>query len=59
MTNIYQTLYNLIQTYLFSGATSGSYEELMTIIVATIGTLTIVVLPFLIVWKIFKVIGSI
>ena len=47
--NIYQNLYDLINTYVFGNSiVVGSYEELVTILFSTLGCLALVSLPFVI-----------
>lgn len=54
---MYQNLYNLLNTYIFGGqVVSGSYEELVCILVSTIGVLVLIGLPFLVVFKILKLV---
>lgn len=50
---MFQTLYDLIATYIFDGAVEiGSYPDLVCVLVATIGNLALVALPFALVIKI-------
>lgn len=54
--SIYQTLYDLVNTYIFgSSVTVGSYQELVCIAVSVVGCLFVFALPFLLVWKIIKI----
>ena len=56
MTNIYQQFYNLLNDYIFgSTVVAGTYEDLVCIIVSTIGCLVLVALPFIVVWRIIRV----
>lgn len=51
--SIYQSLYDLVNTYVFGGlVTNGAYEELVCILVATTGAVFIIALPFILVLKI-------
>jgi hypothetical protein len=51
--SIYQELYELINTYIYGGQiVSGSYQELVAILMATIGVVLLVAMPFVIVKKI-------
>lgn len=50
----YTNLFNLISTYIYGGVSAGSSEELVCILVATLGSLFIVALPFAVVWKVMK-----
>lgn len=46
MYSIYQTAYELINTYVFGNtAVVGSYEDLLCIICATVASITVVALP--------------
>lgn len=55
--NIYQSLYDLLNTHVFGGSiVAGSYEELVTIFFAMTATLFMVALPFLVVFAILKMI---
>lgn len=56
MANIYDTFFTIFNNYIFNGAvlTDTSYEHLMCVILATIGTLMTVYLPFCIVRWIFR-----
>lgn len=56
MTNIFQQFYNLLNDYIFgSTVVVGTYEDLVCIIVSTIGCLFLVALPFVVVWRIIRV----
>lgn len=60
MTNIYQTLYDLVNTYIFgNSAAVGSYEELMCIIASTAGCAFIICVPFAIVKAMFSFVTNI
>lgn len=54
--NIYQDIYDIIQTYLFGGVELSANMDLVAITLATIGTVFVFSLPFLVVWKILKII---
>lgn len=54
--NIYQDIYNIIQTYLFGGAELTANMDLIAITLSSIGTIFVFGLPFLVVWKILKLI---
>lgn len=55
--NIYETCYNLINQYIFgSSLVSGSHEDLIAILLSSIATIFLFSLPFLIVWKVIKLI---
>lgn len=50
---MYQSLYNLISTYIFEGAVElGSHADLVCTLVATFGNIALIALPFVIVYKI-------
>lgn len=56
MTNIYQALYDLIDTYIYGGSVvADTYQDLVCIILATCGCLFMVALPFVIIWRIVRV----
>lgn len=58
--NIYQSCYDLINTYIYGGQiVQGSYMELVAILTATTATLFLFALPFTIVWKLIKTISNI
>lgn len=58
-TNIYQALYDLINTYVFGGSlVVGTYPELITVILSTIGVCYLVLLPFIVVHNFLKYIGG-
>ena len=55
--SIYANILELINTYVFGGSiVSGSYEELVSIILATAAVVFLVALPFTVVWKFIKLI---
>lgn len=55
--NVYQSFYDLLNTYVFGGSiVAGSYEDLVTIFFSMTCTLFLVSLPFLIVWFLIKLI---
>ena len=49
--NIYQSLFDIIHTYIFGGVEMSSNMELVCILIATIGCLFLICIPFLLVWK--------
>lgn len=53
--NIYQDLYHLIEVYIYDGNLEG-FNELVCTLVATCGCLFLIALPFMIVWKVVKLI---
>lgn len=54
---IFSTLYDLVVTYIFGSTlvVSGSYYELVAILIASLGSLFVMALPFLLVWRIIKI----
>ena len=54
--SIYQSIYNIIETYLFGTIVAGSHEELVTITLASIATIFVFILPFYIVLKVINII---
>lgn len=53
----YESIKNLITTYIYGGnIEAGSTPELVTELLATAGCLFIFSVPFLIVWKVIKMI---
>ena len=53
--NIYQGLYDLLVQYVFNGnVVVGSHQELVIIIISTIGWVFLTLLPFILVWKFIK-----
>lgn len=56
MSNIYQTLFDLLNTYIFGGTVvGGTYQELVCILVSVIACLFCMALPFLVVKKIIDI----
>ena len=52
---IYNTLYDLVNSYIFVGnVLVGSYQELVCIIVSVIGCLFVFSIPFILVYRIIK-----
>lgn len=55
--NLFQSLYDLINTYIFGGlATDGNYYDLVCIIASTFFNVMLVALPFLVIWKVIRII---
>lgn len=56
--NIYSLLYDLINQYVFGGQslTTGSNAELICMLIASIGSVFVVVIPFIVVIKIVNII---
>ena len=57
-TSIYQTCYDLVQTYIFGSVQVGSYQELVCIIISAAACIFVFSLPFLIVWRFLKLLGG-
>lgn len=56
MTNIYQGIYDLLNQYVFGNTiVEGSYQDLIAIILSTCACVFLVVLPFVVVWRIMRV----
>ena len=52
---IYDTLYGLLSEYIFGGGIElGTYPDLICMLVATIGCLLVVALPFIVIWRAIK-----
>lgn len=51
---IYQTIYDLIVTYIFGSVTPGTYQDLVTIFLSSCAVLFVFSLPFIVVWRIIK-----
>lgn len=57
MVNLFQTLYDLLNTYIFGGmAQSGNYYDLICILVSTIGNLLLIAFPFICIYKVVKMV---
>lgn len=55
--SIYQNLYDIIQTYIFGGVTElGSNQELVCMLVSTIGSIFLISIPFLVVYFVIRLI---
>lgn len=54
--SIYQSIFDLIHTYVYGGVTLTSDMSLVCTLVSTCACLFCVALPFLIVWKVIKLI---
>lgn len=58
-TNIYQSLYDLLNTYVYGGELlAGSHQDLVATLLATIGVVFLVALPFMLVLKVIRMIGG-
>lgn len=56
--NIYQSLYDLIATYIFGGVQMTPNMDLVAIMIATIGCVFLVSLPFTLVYKVVCMISG-
>lgn len=57
MTNIYQALYDLLNQYVFGNSVVvGTYPDLLCTLISGTACVFLVALPFLVVWKIIKLI---
>lgn len=57
--NIYQSLYDLVNTYVYGNTiVAGSVADLVATLIGTCGCLFLVSLPFLLVWRIARMIGG-
>ena len=55
MINLYQTCYDLVATYIYGGTVeAGSHMDLVCTMVSTCANLFLVALPFLLVWKVIR-----
>lgn len=55
--SIYDSLYDLIQTYIFGGvAELGSNQELVCMLTSTIGSIFLISIPFVVVYFIIRLI---
>lgn len=57
--SIYQEIFNIINTYVFGGATLTGTQLLAVDLIATTACLFCVVLPFIIVWRVVRFIANI
>lgn len=55
---IYQSCFDLVEQYIFGSVAVGSYQELVCIIVAVTACLFVMALPFILVWRIIKLLGG-
>lgn len=57
--NIYQSLYDLINTYLFGGEiVLNSVPDLVATLLSVCGVVFIFSIPFMLVWRVIKAIGG-
>lgn len=54
--NIYQSLYDLVNTYIFGGAIAPeTVQDLACTLLSLSGSIFVFAIPFLVVWKLLKV----
>lgn len=53
---IYNTLYSLVEQYIFGTITPDTPQELATILLSLIGSIFILSVPFLVVWRIIRIV---
>ena len=53
--NIYQDIFDIVKQYIFGGVDLTANMDLVAITLATIGCVFVFSLPFVIVWRIIKV----
>lgn len=57
--NIYGTLYELLETYVFGGEiVAETMQDLVATLMSTAGTIFLVAIPFMVVWFVIKTIGG-
>ena len=54
--SVYQSLFDLVQQYIFGGGTLNANAELVCMLVSTIGSVFLIAVPFMVVWKVIKLI---
>ena len=54
--SIYQNIYDLIVQYIYGGVQLTSDMELVTVTLATMACIFVFALPFLVVWKVIRMI---
>ncbi len=59
MTSIYQSLFDLIHTHIYGGVTLTSDMNLVCTLIATIGCIAFVAIPFFVVYKILSILMNI
>lgn len=52
--NIYQDIFDIIKQYIFGGVELTANMDLVAITLSTIGCVFVFALPFLIVWRVIK-----
>lgn len=54
--NIYQDIFYIIQEYIFGGQALTAHQDLVAVTLATIGCVFTFSIPFMVVWKVIKMI---
>lgn len=57
--NIYQNLFDLIHEYIFGMEELTANTDLVCTLVATTGCLFVIAIPFIITWKVIRIIANI
>lgn len=56
---IYQTCYELVAQYVYGGSAQlESYQDLVCVAVSTLACLFVIALPFILVWRVIKLLGG-
>ena len=55
---IYNSIYDLVVQYLFGVVEVGSHQELVSIALASIGTIFVFAIPFILVYKVIKMVAG-
>ena len=55
-TNIYTTLYELIQSVFYGTMALTGWQEMVLTVLATIGCIFVFAIPFIVVWKVIQII---
>lgn len=58
MNGIYQTCYDLVAQYIYGAVDVGTYQELVCIAVSTCACLFVMALPFVLVWRVIRLLGG-
>lgn len=57
--NIYQTLYDIINQYVFNNSiVVNSVQDLATTLISLAGTIFVIAIPFILVWRVIKMLGG-
>lgn len=55
---IYQMCYELVAQYVYGSSPLESYQELVCIGISTFACLFVMALPFILVWRVIKLLGG-